>query len=437
MPDLRGRLIDDGRLLLLDTLGSGAYGRVYRALDKSSPSGGKHYYAVKCLYRPEPGSYQAEFQSREFANHKRVADHPNVITLHKVVFDRNYVYVILDLCDGGDLFSAITEKQMFHNNDRLVKTAFTQLIDAVQYCHDRGVFHRDIKPENVLCSEDGAHIWLADFGLSTRNHVSKDLGCGSSYYMSPECIGKELALGRYSTRHSDIWSLGVILTNMISGRNPWRYATTQDDCFSAFVNNRNFLRQVLPISMGANEILKRVFRLNPLTRISLPDLRQETLDLDTFFLTSDGPSANKGSNQIVATRAQAPAEISKIQGDTPRAENPPPEDDSAKPSDREERSSTEAYVGPSPYLRPVGLVGHENGDTPVDSLSSNSSSEGESEGPITPATNPIDPDIEVPELPEDGLGKLISQSPANGEEKKPPARRTLLRMAFQKLKVSV
>ncbi|KAF8914011.1 kinase-like domain-containing protein, partial [Gymnopilus junonius] len=231
MPSFSGYTVN-GRLRLLESLGSGAYGKVYRAVDCVSFR--PKFYAVKCLQRPEPGSRTELLQQREFSHHKLVSGHPNIVTFHQFFHDTRFVYVVLDLVTGGDLFAAITERHVFFNNGRLIKTAFIQLIDAVQYCHDLGVFHRDIKPENVLCSADGADILLADFGLSIQSPVCQDFGCGSSYYMSPECIGREFNTGKYSTRHNDIWALGVILTNMITGRNPWRYATTEDDCFSAY-----------------------------------------------------------------------------------------------------------------------------------------------------------------------------------------------------------
>lgn len=185
MPDLNGQFIDKGRLKLLESLGSGAYGKVYRALDVTSPRNKQVFYAVKCLLKPERGSHQEEYQEREFTLHKMVCDHPNIVTFHRVIYDEKYVYVVLDFCPGGDLFTAITETQIFHNNVQLVKDSFIQLIDAVRYCHQNSVFHRDIKPENVLCTKRGTDIRLADFGLSIQAHVSKDFGCGSSYYMSP------------------------------------------------------------------------------------------------------------------------------------------------------------------------------------------------------------------------------------------------------------
>lgn len=185
MPDFTGLIIDDGRLQLLDSLGTGAYGKVYLAIDRTSSKTGGKYYAVKCLLKPNLGSRQDEFQKREFEIHRMVHKHPNIVTLHKVIYGRFFVYVVLDLYVGGDLFTAITERRLYELNDELVKSTFVQLIDAVQYCHDRGVSHRDIKPENILVSEDGSHISLADFGLSTLTGFSAQFGCGSSYYMSP------------------------------------------------------------------------------------------------------------------------------------------------------------------------------------------------------------------------------------------------------------
>jgi serine/threonine protein kinase len=185
MPDFSGLTLNHGRLRLLENLGSGAYGKVYRAMVVTQSASRPRYYAVKCLNKPKPDSHTNLLQQREFSLHKLVSDHPNIVTFHNFFSDDRFVYVVLDLCTGGDLFSAITEKHLFHNNDQLIKTAFVQLIDAVQYCHDLGVFHRDIKPENVLCSNDGTDVRLADFGLSIQSAVCQDFGCGSSYYMSP------------------------------------------------------------------------------------------------------------------------------------------------------------------------------------------------------------------------------------------------------------
>ncbi|KAF8897648.1 serine/threonine protein kinase, negative regulator of sexual conjugation and meiosis [Infundibulicybe gibba] len=450
IPDLAGKFIDAGRLQLLDTLGSGAYGRVYRALDTTSPGEKRVYYAVKCLYKPMAGSRQEEFQTREFQLHQRVCSHPNIVTFHEVFSEGRFVFVVLDLCPGGDLFAAITEKRIYRNNVELIKEAFVQLIDAVHYCHENGVFHRDIKPENVLCSQDGSHLQLADFGLSTQSRVSKDFGCGSSYYMSPECIGKELTLGRYSTRHSDIWSLGVILTNMISGRNPWRYATSKDECFAAYLHDKDFLRKVLPISDGANQLLKRIFHLNPLCRITLPELRKEVMRLDTFFMSEAELSSASPCVRAAAVDVNT----------NPGVSEPPLEDtvqDASGSNDSETSvSSDEVYTFDSPSDDPLPAFQHGPARVLPDdaghfiigstsSISSESNSGTESSGPITPASQAVDPATDVPDLPEDqGIGQSanpaaeIAYRPAPAQDmrgKKPPARHThLFRMAVRRIK---
>jgi serine/threonine protein kinase len=77
--------------------------------------------------------------------------------------------------------------------------------------------------------------------------------------------------------------MGVILVNMISGRNPWRYATTDDQCFQAYLRDNDFLGNVLPISAEANAIIKRIFTIDPLNRITLEGLKDEIIQVGTFF----------------------------------------------------------------------------------------------------------------------------------------------------------
>ncbi|THV08449.1 kinase-like protein, partial [Dendrothele bispora CBS 962.96] len=286
MPNFSGLLLDN-RFKLLDVLGSGAYGRVYKAVDLRATPQDPQFFAVKCLMRPPAASRRAQFQLREFALHLFVSEHPNIVTFHKVYQDDGFIYVVLDLCAGGDLFTVISPRHSFFGNNERVKSIFLQILDAVHYCHQRRVYHRDLKPENILCSQDFSQVYLADFGLSTQARRSSEFRCGSAYYFRslihpPECLGKELVLGSYSTRQNDIWSLGVILTNMITGRNPWRLAESSDPCFLSFLNDRDFLRSVLPISEETNAILKRIFHLNPSGRISIPELQREISAVQSF-----------------------------------------------------------------------------------------------------------------------------------------------------------
>lgn len=137
-----------------------------------------------------------------------------------------------------------------------------------------------------MCSADGTEVRLGDFGLSTGNKWSKNYGAGTAGYMSPECIGYRNGPKAYSPQSNDVWSLGVILTSMISGHNPWKRAVMSDECFRAFLSEPDFLQNMLPISKTANRILQRIFAA-PTRRVTLPKLRQLVSNADTFFMTDD------------------------------------------------------------------------------------------------------------------------------------------------------
>ncbi|GAA6011593.1 hypothetical protein JCM10207_002672 [Rhodosporidiobolus poonsookiae] len=304
--NLIGHIIDNStrdrasHLEFVSILGLGAYGVVYLARDVAArpspyPTSRAHpqlgnlpLYAVKCLNKVGLDTRQRNFQQREIALHGLASRHPNVVSLHNVIEEETCIYVVLQFCEEGDLFGMITERQRYLGNDELIRKVFLQIVDSVEYCHSKGIFHRDLKPENILCLDDGKKVMLADFGLATGERTSGDFGCGSTFYMSPECQGGLFQrLNAYSTPHNDIWSLGVILVNLTCGRNPWKQACPSDETFCAYLGNPDFLRSILPISDHTNRILKRIFALNPLARISLADLRREIMSVRTFVMTED------------------------------------------------------------------------------------------------------------------------------------------------------
>lgn len=276
--------LDPGhRLQFQRVLGSGAYGVVYLAKDVST---GIHY-AVKALNKRMPNGLpldlrQQQFQQTEMRLHYQVSAHPNIVSLLRIMDSRDHTYVIMEYCPEGDLFSNITEKGRYVGDDIAAKNAFLQILEAVSHCHRHGIYHRDLKPENILVTQAGQQVKLADFGLATTERYATEFGCGSTFYMSPECQDQSSGKPYYACAPNDIWSLGVILVNLTCGRNPWKSASSKDSTFRAFKEDRHFLKTILPLSDELNDILGMIFELDPTKRIKLDELRQRILNCHQF-----------------------------------------------------------------------------------------------------------------------------------------------------------
>ncbi|CAE6437439.1 unnamed protein product [Rhizoctonia solani] len=303
-----------------------AWGPLTRRERERTISSAGPVYAVKVMRCAPKGSRQRAFQAREVALHRKADGHPGVVPLHAVYGtgrpptythrkrktwnshsnfirpedeltweqdaelsggplpiledgrEEELVFMVLSYIGGGDLFSMIAEKQRYIGDDALVRSVFTQLLDAVQWCHIQGVRHRDLKPENILCEEDGKTVFVSDFGLATSDRHSRDFGCGSSYYMSPECYGdpdSPVTSPAYNTRANDVWTLGVVLVNLTTGRNPWEAASPVDPTFKSYCDDPvTFLPSILPVTPAANEVLTRVFERDQKKRITIPELRE-------------------------------------------------------------------------------------------------------------------------------------------------------------------
>ncbi|TYJ55117.1 hypothetical protein B9479_004152 [Cryptococcus floricola] len=280
------RFIDNNHLELVAVIGTGAYGVVYLAID--SRYGHPVYRAVKCMRRHGLDERQRHFQRREIGLHRLASKHPSVISMDRIFEEGEYAYVVMEYGEEGDLFSMITDKHRYLGDNELIRSIFLQLLDGVAWMHNLGISHRDIKPENIVCSQNGTRVRICDFGLATSEEYSSEFGCGSTFYIAPECLGDWFPDRKtYPTRSGDIWSLGVILVNLVAGRNPWRIASPTDESFNSYLSDPNFLRRILPVSRDCLYILNQIFAINPEERISLAELRKLVVEIKTFTMDQE------------------------------------------------------------------------------------------------------------------------------------------------------
>ncbi|KAJ7634486.1 kinase-like domain-containing protein [Roridomyces roridus] len=269
LPDLTGRFIVEDTIELVALLGNGSFGKVYKGFHVEN----KKYLAVKCMPRYEPDSAAYRVQEREPTLHGSLSGHDGVIEFLGDYTEGDFVFAVLELAEDGDLYSAIVDRQIFVDNTPLIKNTMNELIDA-------GIFHRDLKPENILCDADGSNIRLADFGLSTRDELTKDFGCGTQYYICPESMNSTWA--NYSARLADLWALSVIFATMIGGGIPWTSTDAEDPYYSAFCNNSDYLYDALPITREASELLERCFHPEPWKRPTLMQFRKAVNAMESF-----------------------------------------------------------------------------------------------------------------------------------------------------------
>ena len=180
-----GTLIDNGSLELVELLSLDDYGILYRAFDTRSLT--PISYTVKCFPRAHafPSSRRRQLHLREIRLHKLASAHPNIVSLHRVVEDKDFTYIIMDHYEDGNLFTQILHRSRYLGQGELVKDVFLQLLNAVEYNHSLGIYHRDLKPETVVCFDNGMRVAITDFGLVTTDAFSEEFGTGSANYMSP------------------------------------------------------------------------------------------------------------------------------------------------------------------------------------------------------------------------------------------------------------
>jgi len=290
-------------LTVLGVLGQGAYAVVYLVRESKS----KKLFALKCLSKQGLAWEQLLLQREEAKLHKALGKHTNIVHLDRYFENKDWLYLVLEYCPGTDLFNWISNRNDCVAADghrrseterlRVVKDVFAQILEAVSFCHQRGIFHRDIKPENFMVCEDGT-IKLTDFGLATMDRTSDDFDCGSKPYMSHECR-VELA-ATYSPRLADIWSLGVLLLTLLYRRTPWADPYSESCAtFARFVKDPvHFLSREFGCDMDLALFLSRRVFCSASRRVSLEEFIRRWYEGDLVPVVSRTYTPAVGKTRI-------------------------------------------------------------------------------------------------------------------------------------------
>ena len=145
-------------------------------------------------------------------------DHPNIVKYFETYDDKKYLYLVMEFVKGKTLLKEITDHEVDEFTEKKAAVYMGKLFKAVNHCHVQGVVHRDIKPDNVMVVAKNNEVKLIDFGLAAVVNRGKSLNdvCGTPHYMAPE-----LFTGIGYNAQADMWSLGVILYQLVSGWLPF------------------------------------------------------------------------------------------------------------------------------------------------------------------------------------------------------------------------
>ena len=244
-------------------LGSGSFGRVYLVSHNDS----KKLFALKVIdKRKLMVSYgKLDIIYNEINIHSKL-DHENIIKLYNVHEDTDNINIIMEYAENGNLFELISREKNGLSESKAFEY-FIQVVNAVYYLHNNNIIHRDIKPENILIGANNK-IKLCDFGWAKELTLeNRSTFCGTVEYMAPEIVGSENY--DYSV---DIWSLGILLYELLYGHSPFKANNTKNVILNIKTHELTYDDKNKTISKSCKNLIQKLLDSNPQKRLKIKDI---------------------------------------------------------------------------------------------------------------------------------------------------------------------
>jgi len=270
-------------------LGEGSYGTVSKCTNKNTAV----VRAVKSISKAQMKNLDRFKQEIQIM---KIMDHPNILKLYESFEDHRNIYLVLELCLGGELFDRIIDSGHFTEVQAAI--VLQHMFRALFYMHENQIVHRDLKPENFLFttkeSIDKAMLKVIDFGLACKFAPDQILTtkAGTPYYVAPQVLA-----GKYD-QSSDLWSLGVIMYVVLCGYPPFYGETDADVLAKVRLGNFSFnAADWKSVSEDAKNLIRMLLKMNPRDRYTAeqalnhvwvktrPPRRQMSLSKDLWLTT--------------------------------------------------------------------------------------------------------------------------------------------------------
>ncbi|KAI9014426.1 kinase-like domain-containing protein [Phycomyces nitens] len=239
-------------------LGKGKFGHVFLAREKQSG----YIIALKVLYKKELAKNGVEKQLQREVEIQSTLRHPNILRLYGYFHDETRAFLILELAAKGELYKELQRQTMFP--EPVASKYISQMANALIYLHSKRIIHRDIKPENLMLGIKG-ELKIGDFGWSVKTGVTESRRstlCGTLDYLPPEMVE-----GRSHNENVDLWSLGILLYEMICGKPPFEDEQSHDVTYRRII--KVDIQMPAFVSKDAADLINRLLQYKPSDRLPL------------------------------------------------------------------------------------------------------------------------------------------------------------------------